>query len=317
MTKLERNSDLLYPKGREFLDLANVQAVIEDDLKLNIRDLSPLDPKDLGDHSEVYSGLLGDQKVFIKIGASAHLLHFQVEMIAQELLRQNGIPTPQTLAFREVAKYIERSIVVQTAAEGIALNRLTPEQRSSKVLQMAGQTLRKIHDITLSGFGKLKLHDGELEGSSPSVKDYVEHYKPDLMYLTEHGFLETPECGVIERIFGEISETEVPRASFLHDDFHGAHIFTDGERITSIIDLAGASAGDPRHDIAVAHFYLSPTDRAYFDQGYGDLALDPLVSMYHLLVAARKVEYRSKKNFTDRIPNAVKILKSSLQDILK
>lgn len=306
MTNLEQ-----VDSSKKELNLSRLREALSDDFGLQINHLSSLDQKDLGDNSDVYFGEQDGQKVFIKIGDEAHLRHFNIEMAAQELFYENDIQSSRTIAFREKTKYIERPVAIQTAVEGTALRWLNSEKQSI-IWEAAGKVLKQIHSIKLKGFGPLSLESGRLEGGLGSWKEYILANKPDLDYLAEQGFLSNAEMEKIEKVLLDISEVEVPQASFLHNDFHGAHIFTDGRGITGVIDLAGASAGDPRYDIATTHFFLSPENQAHFDRGYGDLALDPMVLKYHLLVAARKVEYRSRKGFKKRLPRAVEILKKSL-----
>jgi len=204
-------------------------------------------------------------------------------------------------------------VVVQTSVEGVALWWIEP--KSPTLWKDAGAVLKEIHKINLNGFGALDLRDGTLEGELASWKEFILLHKPDQGFLVEEGYINNDEANQVEAAFGDILKIKVDQASFLHHDFHGSHIFSDGKRITGVIDLASAVAGDPRYDVAMAHFFLSSENRAYFNQGYGDLASDPLVSRYLLCIAARKVEYRHKKGFKERIPNAVETLKESLKNI--
>jgi aminoglycoside phosphotransferase (APT) family kinase protein len=316
MTTPEQNSvaENLSNRRRKKYDLATVEAVIKDDFRLHISSLSEINPTYLGKTSEVYSGLYDDQKVIIKIGR--HARRYRVEVAGLELFHKYGVPSPQTLAFRKKAKYIDKAVLIQTAAYGAALKQLSMKQITPKLWQAAGGTLRRIHDIKLEGFGTLDLNSGKLEGQSATLNQRYLNQKPYVLhYFAKRRFASSSDIEKIEAAFCNILEADVGQASFLHNDFNLNHIFTDGEQITGIIDLSAAYAGDPRSDIAVSHYFLPPNARADFDRGYGDLALDRLVSQYDLAVAARKLVLRDKRDLTDRIPGAIEILKKTLNQV--
>jgi aminoglycoside phosphotransferase (APT) family kinase protein len=316
MTTPEENPvpEELSNRRKEKHDLVSVKAALADDFRLHISSLSKIDPTYLGNTSKVYFGLYNDQKVIIKIGRDPR--KYRVEMGGLELFHKYGVPGPQTVAFRKKAKFIDKPVLIQTAAYGIALKQLAMEQITPKLWQAAGRTLRRIHDIKLEGFGTLDLSSGKLEGQSATLNQRYLDQKPYvLQYLAKCKFLSSSDIEKIEAAFCNILEADVGQASFLHNDFDRNHIFTDGERITGIIDLGAAYAGDPRSDIAVSHYFLPPDARADFDRGYGDLVLDPLVSQYDLAVAARKLIIRDRRGLTDRIPGAIEILKKTLNQV--
>ncbi|MDO8656268.1 MAG: phosphotransferase, partial [Nanoarchaeota archaeon] len=116
----------------------------------------------------------------------------------------------------------------------------------------------------------------------------------------------------IRKILQEIKELHIPQGFFLHGDVHGVHIFSDGSDITGIIDPGYAMSGDPRLDVAYTHYFLTPQERIHFNEGYGDVANDPAVSKYFLLIAIDKIKYRHSQGFKYRIPHAVAALKEVL-----
>jgi aminoglycoside phosphotransferase (APT) family kinase protein len=308
------------PRENEKYDLALVQSTLADDFGMRVDGLARLDPEEIGDSSQVFSAQLEGQRIIIKTIENDHGT-YPVEIVSLELLRKHGIPVATPLGHREKVKYLDQPMVIQTALTGFPLDHLEKPEKLLALTEEAGKILRKIHKIKLEGFGKLEIRNGQLHGQSSSWKNSLLEYNPngvgfnDTAYLVDNGFISPDEAKKIERVFAQILEVDLPQAAFVHNDFHKYHLFTDGEQITGVIDMGAVSAGDPRFDLAKSHFYLSKEERAAFDQGYGELASDPLVARYSLLVAGRKVIYRHSKNFLDRIPEAVRRLKQSLEEI--
>ena len=294
------------PEGKP--EVSMLQSALAAEFGMQVENLTSINPEDEGDNSEVFSGNYEGRKVFVKTSNDPQT--FVLEVAGLELFQKHGVPGPRTLIFKEYVKSINQSLMVQTAAVGISLNRLSAERSVAGVYEEAGKMLKKIHDIKLEGFGTLRLNDGRLVGDTKSWKNYVLSSRPDVDLLKTKCFLTDQEIKILLAAREEIAHTKLGEASFLHGDFQAPHIFTDGTGITGIIDLGGSSAGDPRNDIAKSHYFLQPENIPAFDRGYGNLASDPLVTKHLLMTASRKVEYRIKHGFTRRFPKAIKKLKT-------
>ena len=306
------------PEGKE-REITLVQSALTDDFGIRAENVARISEK--GDNSEAFSADYNGQRIIIKTIDTVDNDYgmYPVETTSLELLRKHGIPVATPLGYREKAKYLEQPMIVQTAVSGIPLYR-SERARDPKLYTAIGEMLNKIHQIKLEGFGKLEVKDGKLRGQSSSWKQSLLDYNPngvsytDVAYLMDHGFIDAGEARKIENAFTQVLEVDLPQASFLHNDIQSTHIFTDGEKITGLIDMGGASAGDPRFDLAKTRFYFPKELWPAFAQGYGELAQDPLVDKYLLLATARKVIYRHKKNFPERIPEALEALKQSLAE---
>lgn len=297
--------------------MAVVQAALADDFGIQSENLAVISDK--GDNSEAFSADFEGRKIIIKTVKDDQGT-YPVEEASLKLLRKHGIPVATCLGYREKVKYLNQPMIVQTAVAGMSISHSPEAKKSPKVYAAIGEMLKKIHEIKLEGFGKLKVRSGQLHGKSSSWKQSLLEHNPngvsfaDTTYLVEHGFIGQAEARKIGDVFDEVLELDLPQASFLHNDVQEGHIFVDGKKITGLIDMGGVSAGDPRFDIAKTHFYLPRRFWADFDSGYRELSQDPMVAKYFLLVAARKVIYRHSNNFIHRIPEAVEILKQSLAE---
>ncbi len=172
-----------------------------------------------------------------------------------------------------------------------------------------GEVLRSIHAIRTGGFGPLILKDGHLLGKFPDLRLYNKNLYHDSDYVKKYGFLSDTEFKALQEIERELRSAEWAETVFLHADYHPEHIFSDGKKVSGVIDLGNIKSGDPRSDIAYALFFLEDQYSEAFTEGYGPLAKDPFVEKYLISVAAHKIVYRHLNNFSERIPRAVEKLK--------
>lgn len=293
----------------EHNEIALVQSAVAAEFGLKLGKLSVIEESYKGDNSEVLVGESEGKQVVVKLANDG--ITYPIEAAGSKLLASRGIPCAKVLAFGENVGKLNKDIIIQTMVSGTPLGRVEAAQRPS-VYKEAGRILREINNIKLEGFGRLKVESEKLKGEHSAYKEAREAVKPEFEYLLEHGFINQAELEKLNQIYEEIAGIDLPQAFYLHNDFHGSHIFTDGGKVTGIIDLGNSYAGDPRKDIAIAHFFLSPKERAAFDEGYGDAVNDPMIDKYITISAAQKVEYRHKKKFTERVARALQILKEQL-----
>ena len=164
--------------------------------------------------------------------------------------------------------------------------------------------------------GKLIIKDEQLHGKSdtnPKRWQSVDGPTANFRYAGEHDLITPQEFRLVLDIWNRISHLEVDQASLVHSDYHGGHIFTDGQNITGLIDFTDATADDSRYDIANALFFQSPEERVVFRKGYGELAEDPMVHDYILFVAINKVGWRHKKGMLDGAAKALKKFREELE----
>lgn len=288
-----------------------IQHALTQELNFSIEGLAPLPSEDMGDVSSVFTGVHDGQKVIIKLGRTGE--SFQTEAAILDLMQQHGIPCPKVVRVLETLHRVERPVIVETRSEGASLKHLKEEENLPRLLEQTGKILKTIHNIPLDGFGELKIENEKLVGSRSSWQEYMETYEPRIQYVLENGFINQDEDRRIREILQEIMESDIPQGFFLHGDVHEMHIFTDGKDVTGIIDPGYALSGDPRWDVAYAHFFLTPQERIHFNDGYGDGVHDPVVSAYMLMIAVDKIKYRHAGGFIHRMPQAINTLKDLLR----
>lgn len=264
--------------------------------------------------SQVYTALLSEKEVFIRLNQNKRI--FPVEVEGYKLFKQVGIPAPEILFFKLSPLRIGYPTMIMAKAKGEALGKLSLySQKLDKLYFKAGQMLQRIHQIKLTGFGILKVEANKLQGTVSNWKSYWQdpnNYDTNLNYLLEEDLVTTSDFKKIMMAHEKIVNEPLDQAVLVHKDFHGDHIFTDGDEITGVIDLSSALAGDPRYDIAVSLFFQNQLQQEAFQRGYGDLALDPLIKSYLLFIAAYKLKWRHKK----KMELGVKAANQTLQKFL-
>jgi aminoglycoside phosphotransferase (APT) family kinase protein len=92
-----------------------------------------------------------------------------------------------------------------------------------------------------------------------------------------------------------VSKSGHVRSVFLYGDFHLSHVYSDGNRITGILDWARALAGDFNYDLAATSYFLGD-EFDEFMRGYGGETDPERIEEYRFVIAQRKVHW-VQKNF--------------------
>lgn len=288
-------------------DLGNTHIVegLKSDFGLDVSALSRITG---GYVNEVYSGRSGDEDVVVRIARERNA--YPVEMWVYNRFQELGIPCPKTIAYQETPSQIGSPTMIMEKVSGKSLDQveLSPEIEE-RIYKEVGEILKKVHQIKIDGFGFLTIQGDQLTGRNKTAKEsWGERTLKDLEYLSEHNLVTKLEYKAILSIYNEILKAEVNQSVFIYNDLHKAHIFTDGEKITGVIDLGNSFAGDPRYDIASTLFFLEDSEAEFFKEGYGDLSEDPMVSKYLIMIAALKSGWRHKAgNFSGSEKALVKL----------
>ena len=105
----------------------------------------------------------------------------------------------------------------------------------------------------------------------------------------------------------------------MHQDLTPANFFITDNRVSGVIDFGNLIAGDPRYDIAMWLLYQEPQDQISFIEGYGELANDPMVVKYLLIIIVNKILFTStthKKDDKEYLDKLRETSLSKLRDIL-
>jgi aminoglycoside phosphotransferase (APT) family kinase protein len=229
-------------------------------------------------------------------------------------LVERGIPVPKVISYLEKPKSIGLETAIIDSADGVPMPEAhLPKEQKNKIYELLGEWLKKIHEIKLDGFGKLKIRNGKLQGKFASPKEYWESNKNNghkaIDFLFDKELITEEEAKKIRGVYSEIEALEFGQASFLHRDLHQDHVFVKDGNISGIIDFASSMAGDPRQDIAMSLVFQNKEEREYFKKGYGELANDPMVQKYMMIIALHKIlsRFKRKNEIDEKMLKLIKI----------
>ncbi len=265
---------------------------IKKDFDLDVKDLSRIEE---GYVNSVYSGKMGDGEVIVRIARSRNA--YPVEIWAYKRFRELGIPSPGIIDYKEKPETIKLPTMIMEKVPGVQLSKTKLSvDKEREIYNEVGVILRKVHQINIDGFGFLVFKDGGLVGSYQTPKEHWESQDSSehLGYLLKNGLVTDSEYKMIQANYQEVLNATVDQSVFVYNDLHPVHIFSDGEKVTGVIDIGNSFAGDPRYDIAVTLFFLSDSEEEAVKAGYGELALDPMVNKYLVMIAALKTGWRHK-----------------------
>jgi aminoglycoside phosphotransferase (APT) family kinase protein len=270
-----------------------VQAV-QKDFGINIE--SP-EKVEQGFASQVFRATLSGEVVYIRINKKARI--YEAEVLAYPLLEQHGVPVPKVLFYKEKPETIGQPTIILSAAEGRAVSATEISQEQKLILYKdLGKLAHEINKIKLPGYGHLIASPEGLKGQYSSWREQLEsrreYFERGINFCLEKEIITLEQADKLKEVFQELSSLDIGQGSFLHYDLSGAHFFTDGQKITGLIDLGDIMSGDPRLEIAVSLIFQNPTTQESFKAGYGELANDPMVNKYLLIKCIDKIYFRMK-----------------------
>lgn len=287
-----------------------LERTLNDELHFPIAITEQIPPEKLGFHSHVFLGVYKGEEVVIKLGDTSGSQPYSVQVAISNFLHEHGLPVPRILFAADSTTQLNQPIIIESKVEGQSFR---DGEISSPAMESAGTILEKINSIPIDGFGRIIVKNGKLAGELDCWKDFFSKYHRHNEYALENGFIGKSEFGHVGKLIDEFSNQHVSQGYFLHGDYHGAHIFSKNDAVTGVIDYGHALSGDPRYDIAYAHFFLSPEQREYFNRGYGEQSTDEEVRKYLTLIAIQKVKTRHSRG-SKGLKSAQKVLSEVFQE---
>ena len=240
---------------------------------------------------------------------------YQTRVMANQLLMHHGLPVPPIIEYRrgtdETPEYL---LVEKVSGEHPVLSKCTQKERD-RIHSSAGEILRKVHNIKMSGFGRMS---PKMEGENPTWLKFADSFfdesigrlmKTKDLYALFGGKLETEYFKGRKRIEG------VTGSQLLHADFHRGNLLFNHGVVSAVLDLDLISSGDGNWD--TGHYcHTFNFDRSMgvrsFRAGYGD-GYDPdMERLYCLMIWTRKIGSQA----IDR-PNALKETIPELEKIFR
>jgi len=174
-------------------------------------------------HRERATLRVGD--VFLKIDADQSRIDVEIEAMARA-----PIPTPEIL-------WRNPPVLALAALPGKALGRLQdPSTASSAAWAAAGAALRALHDAPLPPW------------PGRSIDELASRLADACEWLVANDILPAEVVTRNRRLAETALRPSTP--AFIHGDLQIAHVFTDEDEVTGVIDWSEASQGDPLFDLA-------------------------------------------------------------------
>ena len=217
-----------------------------------------------------------------------------LSLLLQRLGENSFIPIA-SIEDRGYDKQSENYYLIQTPIAGVSLNRISLRD---SLLREAGEILRKIHSLSLKGYGRLVCSVGEdLRGKFDTWADFIREQIPleTINYLSEHGILSVGQSEVIRKTREEVCEMPLVSGSLLHNDYHRGHIYSDDNGISGIIDWEAAIVGVAEYDLAMSAHFLG-SDFPKLLKGYGSDVNSEHIQKYELLIAAHKMVWAHSRH---------------------
>lgn len=252
-----------------------------------------------GNNSAVFEVSGGNgPSVVVKVYSDALGWKTRKEVFVYGLLEGRGLPIAQVLLADDSKRYVPQNFLLLTKLAGQHVHSLISElneQDFQSIYVQIGALLRRLHDRRLAEFGYIGVHGvGEGFGSNEA---YMAHQ-------FERKLKQFQDLGGDEHLHGQMEQFVRDRKEllvgcvapvFCHNDCHEGNVLAireeSGWRVSGLLDVENALAGDPLIDISKTYSYSSRRDDATLaalTEGYGLMrtnwreALD-LYLLYHAL----------------------------------
>jgi hypothetical protein len=251
------------------------------------------------------------------------------------------VPTAKVLGARGRSKgqnrFFEYPFLIQERVEGIPLDTWILEQKPNRkdivdMMRNLGVMLGRVHSIRTpggyglindSGEGRYKTWLGCLQHKSVRLKNRKQVKILDLTVLSKSGGLSTTNLDKVRGLFRQHTDLlAIEKPFLLHNDLTLKNVFVDPSslRITAIIDLHNALAGDPAYELA--RFYYFYRGRGYYEhllEGYqrggADFGLRQRLYFVHVLLEKLEWINGREKQFPGRFERDLATLKDTLDQI--
>jgi len=270
------------PEPRPDIPLERVQPIV-DRLKANLKATAVV-PLRGGNISDLYEIQVSEGPgVVLKVYPDQ--LHWKMKkelLVYGWLQAQTDLPTPRILAFDDSKELLPQTFVVMSKLEGQSL-KATEASLSEVELHAAyaemGRMLKTIHGLPMASFGYIGA-DGIME-AYPTNEAYMAHqFRKKINAFIELG----GDADLADRMLGHVAVTATLLSTckspvLCHDDFHAGNIMASKDdggtwKVTGLLDVENAIAGDPLIDIAKTLAYSVGDNKAKregFFHGYGPI----------------------------------------------
>lgn len=188
----------------------------------------------------------------------------KIQGIANLLTDNSTIPTAEVFFAENISP--NAFVLVQRKLPGTAAGKTVItedgqilevwEEPAEDIRTQAARMLGAIHDVSVPGFGWLKVSEGKMHGLYPSWIAFLETELS--LWLRTLSLIEDQNLiRDIEKYFSDVqTQFECAQGSLVHGDLtNPSNILVENGKITGIIDFEWALAGDPAWDFIFSNEY--------------------------------------------------------------
>ncbi len=279
-------------------------------LKQNFQNVSNIRKIVGGESSQAYSFICSEGKRILRVNANGNQ-GFLKDFLAYKRFNSIDTPIPAILTVGEMAKNVYFAVSVQ--AEGKMVSKLTRQQHET-ILPELVKILDHIHSLTpiADGYGEW---DTEGKGEHNSWQNV-------LLARLEENWDETKAAPFYDESLHDELRGQIrgllkfcpDTRTLVHGDFGLENLFSDGDRITGVIDWEMSMYGDFLYDIAwldrlgTGHGYEEIFKEYYKSQNRLPENYSQRIQCYKLCIALDSLGFYAYS----RQPNKYQNIKSTL-----
>jgi hypothetical protein len=292
---------------------------------------TPLEVKALNEQGTfhwLYRARFAHRSVILRINAlsrSHQDFSLFIDPAVMRILKESHLPSLEVYAVDVLRDRCSFDYQILEEARDRSLRDFdTSEAAIRPLLTELGRFVARLHAIQTQGFGLIDVRPLIGEASSPVHSPLTTHHSlirglheqwSDyiLLRLEEHvkkcvdvGVISLVEARQINELFELVTGSLANfQSALLHGDLGNHNIFTDGKRITAVIDWEDCLCGDPVFDIAFWATFHPEERHRFFLEGYQAENRLPedfarRFWLYYLRIALSKTVLRERFGLKDR-----------------
>jgi aminoglycoside phosphotransferase (APT) family kinase protein len=230
-----------------------------------------------GEVNEVHVAVLTTgQEVVVRVSRGGPSCRFEAERWAIEAATSVGVPLPTVLGVERTEDASgPLAVCVETKVVGRPLDQIDDATTRERLTGLAGEVVAALHTIEMPGCGYVRA-DGSVPVRTWAPVMRLSHLDPPVEGIVRLAVRHDIPAALVEAAVAELAGhddlfSSVPHR-LLHGDLSENHVLTDGTRITGLIDLEQAFAGDPAFEFVRWDYFRQRTPLRWLRAGYDRVA---------------------------------------------
>lgn len=265
----------------------------------------------------IYQVVIGVDRYIVKIMIPELPLHgasFLVDQWVYEQLQLSNLPSLKVYAVDFSQRVFPFCYEIIEYASGVVLTDIQDKNSlylPASILESLGLMIARVHQIKVPEFGPITIiqnagHSYVAQGVHRYWSDYIFcHLHKHITACTDMGALSFVEAELVHNLFMRYESIFMCKEGvLLHGDLGSHNLFSDGKKITALIDWEDCMSGDPLFDLAYWGTFFKDYMRDELLIGYKQHAQLPAdfelrYWLYYLRIALSKTVHRHRFGYAD------------------